>query len=746
MADKQLNIEEYVKEQLKRTKYGSLKFSTIEELVEKVGNKIYDNLYCTKWSKDKNPKTHELIWNYGAKDIMQTIENKLISEDEEIPDCVKAYFMQKSKVIDSTKGSKLFVSLMGDNDTNEGRIERRIQWVRNQLKKFEASRQAQFSKDNRFATKSYKDVRYNRLAELLSKSMLMWQPVCVDVANPVERGRNKLTGLNYRRLVDFLASYNSTSIVKKVIGESVQEMVGFDALKSVLAEANLINSETTSHPFLSEVLMEQPKDIESLYHSYLSKELEKLKSLKQTLGSTTSLVDLQAKAPAFVHPYRERWSLDLEKEEDVQRLASNYMKSGNTILLPDGLFTDAIINRLKNNYPDILSEASTNERNNELSYNVSYFISRYLELKEDNCQSFYMAATPKFYRGYEFFKEGSKDCLFRYMSHEEIMTSLREKRQDADDATIRRINKIRKNERVLLRYKIQDVVLFLTARKMLQNQLCQNINNVATRQHEERINLGTPIQTASNLDPEKISLMKSKDIFDGSALDLPMNYEYKMNVQWNLLDEEGREVKFNKDTNEQIPFGEDGKPKEKGGVPKVFTRIVYVTQNNVAIKNFGRIFRAIKDPRTNLLLQLLIVKREKEVGNDVLETVPVYTVSAAELLNEFAQLEAMRSGAFVKIHGLEKIAYPKINENSSETFQFKNMMRKICEESKAVAVNQYRISFAHGIFGVDADTFGNGVLLSVPNVSEVMEEGMNALSDDIVKEYNNTDSKSCLTK
>ena len=130
---------------------------------------------------------------------------------------------------------------MGDNDSNEGRIERRIQWVRNQLKKFEASRQAQFSKDNRFATKSYKDVRYNRLAELLSKSMLMWQPVCVDVANPVERGRNKLTGLNYRRLVDFLASYNSTSIVKKVIGESVQEMVGFDALKSVLAEANLIN-------------------------------------------------------------------------------------------------------------------------------------------------------------------------------------------------------------------------------------------------------------------------------------------------------------------------------------------------------------------------------------------------------------------------------------------------------------------------------------------------------------------------
>lgn len=650
--------------------------------------------------------------------------------------------------------------LLGNGDKNEGRLERRFQRVDRQLSEFKKSLSAQFSKDNRYGTKSYKDVRYGRLAEILAESMLMWQPT-KESDNPIERGQNKLTGLNYRCLVDFLATYNyqSTAIIN-----DERTVAGIEALKHILTEAHLIGSDTP-HPFLEIVLTKTPNNIEELFHIYMECEKNKILEVEKTfknLSDATPLKDAIAKAPAFVHPKRERWSFDNSKADDVRKIAANYIKPGNTLFLPDGLFTDEIVRQLGlKGFSRIIEKARAQKEPQDR--NVSFYISHFLEETDDHCQSFYDGNTKQFYRGYELFKKlkGKKqgnERLHKYLSRTEIALILKAKDQledkindyckkegkpDAKEGMMRDINKIKKTERTILRYKIQDIVLFWTAKKMLQKQLEMRDRNIVIDERQNRENLGRLTLAAQNRRmalaqqrQERINQMKLKNIFDGDALNVTMDYEYKIDVHFKKLDEQGREIVVKQ--GRVVPYNENGELTETGGQPIVYTRKVYITQENVTVKNFGRIFRVIKDERLEDLLVLLITKRE---GRNPEMEGPDYFVSAAELANEFAQFDNKRIEAFEIIHGLEKTAYPRLKDpHSGETFQFKNMMRLICSEEEADAVNQYRKSFAHSKYDVKAENFGNGISLEVPVVSEIMKEEMQTRSDMIKKNINSSNS------
>ncbi|MBP5345723.1 MAG: type VI-B CRISPR-associated RNA-guided ribonuclease Cas13b [Bacteroidales bacterium] len=697
----------YFVENWRKTSFiGSGMIKSIND-IDKTINKIGESKYYYLASKN-NPKNSDTIKHLGLDAIFAELKNKT---GKEIPAFVKDFFYPKEPRI-----SKI-------QEAFSGKLRHRIEEINNQLERMAKVTSNQFTKDNKYAKKSYVDVRYGYLAEKLAESMLKWQP-------SANGGKNKLTGLNSRRLVDFLATYNSSSVV----GDSF----GFEALKRILAAAKLIDSNTTSHPFLDEVLNEVPTTIESLYITYLKKEKGKLNSLLDTLKDLNSLKDIQEMAPAFVHPYRERWSIDPQEAAQVRKMAANYIRRGNTIQLPDGLFVEAIQNELQQRYPEILSCASPNEQNN-----VSYLISRYMEHPDngDSCQSFYNGDQKRFYRGYEYFKktlgtQKGNERLYKYMSRDEIFEELKKIQADADESTIREINKIKKNERTILRYKIQDMVLFMTAKKMLQNQLSQPTNNninVTQINSREKLDNSSARQgqteQSQNLSVNILTNMMLKDAFDGDALNATIDYEYKLKVSWKLCDEKGREVKVNKETHVPIQYGDDGKLVETGGVPVIISRNVYILQEHVAIKNYGRIFRIIKDPRLELLLRFLIEKRE---GKNLPETGAEYMVSAAMLANEFAQLEDKRSEAFTYIHNLEKAAYQKLTEEDKEsdiTFQFKNMMRAICDEGKATQINQYRISFAHNKYGISPDNMEGAPL--VPLVSNEMMKQMIKLNNEI---------------
>lgn len=652
--------------------------------------------------------------------------------------------------------------ILGDGEKKEGRLEKRIQWVDRQMKKFIKSTTAQFSKDNRYGTKSYKDIRYGRLAEILAESMIMWQPMA-QTDNPIERGRNKLTGLNYRRLVDFLATYNEHSQAKRVHDSTVKEYFGLEALSCVLKESGLVDSKTP-HPFLPDVLAKRPRNVEILFQIYMNAEKDKLNELKRkyrTEAATALLSELQCMAPAFVHPLRNRWSDDAKNAENVKQMAARYVASGRTLLLPDGLFTEEIIFELRQKGLLLnLFEEAENEQDEtkkklleQRNRNVSFLISRYIEAIGDHCQLFYDGNTEIFYRGYDIFKKlyGKKvnnELLPEYMSLEKIAGKLKakdtlvseikkfcesQKTKEAEQAMIREISHVKRNERAIFRYKIQDIVLFLTAKKLLQSQQVIQDGNTSDGEITRRVDLGRQIKSSFDQEmqvskerEQKIQQMKLQDVFDGEALNVTMDYKYRIDVTWKLRDEQGRVIKFNKEGS-PIGYDEQGLLLEKGGKPKVFVRKVYITQKNVAIKNFGKIFRVVKDERLEKLLILLILKKE---GKDLPERGQDYTVSIAELANEFSTFDSLRTDAFAIIHELEKTAHLRMNDSkSSMTHQFNKMMHLICSEEEAVAINQYRISFAHSVYGINEDVINTG--LEVPLVSTKMKEQMAARSNNI---------------
>ena len=729
-----VDIIGYFKELLAGTKYAlddNATVTTIKDLINRIG---YENECKGLPSKLRKQITQRAITQSGIESLVFSKGKKV----EDIPDNIRSFVFDgiaiaeenntegAQEIIDS-RSTLLLGSLIGTekdkSNPNIGRIERRIKQIDSQLKKLKDSRDVQFDKSNRYGTKSYKDVRYSRLAEILAESMIKWQPT-------KNGGKDKMTGLNYRRLVDFLASYNPLS--------SIGVLTGIEALRSLLSHegARLIDS-SNPHPFLSKVLAKNPKNIEVLFQSYMEQEKSELLSIKKKLTglkNDSTIENIQALAPAFVHPYRERWTIDTRDQKQIRQMAANYIKPGNTLLLPDGIFTDAIIQRLRNGYQTILDEVEGNDKDGNLSRNVSYLISKFLEMQDDNCQSFYEAKDELFYRDYDLFsKLGEKP-----LSREQIAVKINGKeskdalekqisdifKSEAKEGMIRKIARVRKNEKEILRFKTQDIMLFLTAKKMLQKQQMAQDGTTNTDESIHRTNLGR--QTSRAIDrrmaiqqerKDKVERMRLQDIFDGDALNITMDYEYAYKLEWQVLDEQGHGV---------FKVG-----KKDSMIPVTARRIIYITQENVTFKNFGRIYRILNDPRLKILLTLLVEKRE---GGRTKEVGPIYTVSVTELANEFAKFDSLRPQAFVFIHHLEKTAHPRLsNPESDETYQFKNMMRLLCEEKEADAVNQLRVSFAHGIYGIDTDLFGSESTLQVPLVSELMEQQMQNRAEDIIK-------------
>lgn len=723
----------YFKDLLEGSKYAlddNATLDSIKQLIHNVGYEKATKGLPSKLKKQVNP---QLVTQTGIETLLRCKGRKT----EDAPANIMNFVFDEVEIIAEPDENAPNPVTLRFIQKLIGRVEKRRAWIDSQLKKLKVSRQQQFVKDNRYATKGYKDVRYGRLAQILAESMLKWQPSAES-----ERGKDKLTGLNYRRLTDFLSTYNEKSVAG--------EWRGLDALKHVLRKAKLIDS-PNAHPFLATVLKKNPKHIEALFQDYMYAEKSELINVEGKFSGFDKkrpVADAVAIAPAFVHPNRKRWQDDCAQADNVRDMAKRYIEDCKTLLLPDGLFADAIIEQMKNaGMTDILDEAEDKNQEN----NVSFLISRYMESKDDHCQSFYDGNTEQFYRGYDLFKklEGKKqgnEQLPQYLSREEIAKKLKEKasleksianycerknKPEAKEGMIRDISRIRKNERAILRYKIQDMVLFLTAKKMLESLNAVQDGSHANDEAIHRVPLGKltlraidrRLQFAQEHQEQQISQMKLKDIFDGSALDITLNYEYMTKVTWHLLDEQGNKV-----TREET---RRVKGKEvKVNVPVIAERRVYITQENVAAKNFGRIFRIIKDVRLKDLLLLLIEKRE---GGRTHETGPDYTVSAAELANDFAKLDSWRPDAFEIIHRLEKAAYGSLKHpESEESYQFKNMMRLITDEQEADGINQYRVAFAHSKYAVEARLFGSETSLQAPEVSEAMETQLRNRSETIL--------------
>lgn len=524
-------------------------------------------------------------------------------------------------------------------------LKEREECVQRRLKHYKDDRNKIGEEDNSYGKKTFAEVRHGDIARYIAESLIEWQP------SNDKHGGDKVTGMNYNVLTAYLATF----------GTSQPEDYEPRSLRQVLKEVGLIDS-GNSHPFIERVLCLGNNNIEQLYLNYLTEEHSYIRSCRQSLDKNSSEVEINKLLP-FVHFNRNRYKE--RTEETIRELSKQYT----TIQLPDGIFTKYILKHLKEHYGKNtkLQEQLNIECKAHLdpTRNASYLISLfYKNVLKDEAQPFYnsnQAYTHEekrftFKRCYELFsvlenkdeKNSPHELKPLFLTCEEIQTRLSEKsvddsgkpkpklgkkgkdKKDSQGNIVweRKINKsiesyigsltdkelkissksendkqkereekleakrkrlihqvsdIKNNERALRRYKTQDMVLFLLAREMFVKILSDEDRKVDT------------------------SNMLLSNVCNDNFLRQTITFDFPVSVA---------------------------------------DKTIYVRQEMMSLKNYGKFYRFLNDDRLMTLLEN-IVDRITPDGEGKL------VIQYTDLMSEFANYDQKRSAVFELIQQIE---------------------------------------------------------------------------------------------
>ena len=545
---------------------------------------------------------------------------------------------EKTKLFNKMNYLKLVESVYGRYDFNRGiyicgKLGEVIGEIDYRIKAFNDRKKKIDSGDNQYAKKGYADIRHGVLARYLAKSFVKWQPTKA-------KGLDKITGLDYSMMTAFMSAYGIQGTLEE--------------LKDMLIKARLIESENP-HPFLDKVILSRPQDIEDLYITYLEKEKDfatslnkyedKLKSFK---GNTQDKVDyindnrmeidkVISQIP-FAHADREKW----KQADSVDKYYKDYADNFKTLMLPDGLFTPYIAELLKKSLPDdnvLMKRLAMCESDDRQTLGAAWFIEYYLEnYMKDEHQSFYNPF--KFKRAYkpfttinnEFVKNqhggNTSELIPYYNNGVEIREKLGYTEKDIRDFVYdqwqgnekkekieslkNQIKDVRETERLIRRYKTQDVALFIAAQSLLIKQLSED-NELGSEAKQTRKNI-----------LDKARLMKLKD--------------FDFDEGFNFLSE-----------GEDSEAGIDYKYHYKCRNGKTIT----ISQKGVSLKNYGNIYRILGDDRFQSLMEGL-----SKIGVD--------GVTFNDLTSEFANYDDKRSDIFKLVHGIERKAFEEHNNELTD--------------------------------------------------------------------------------
>lgn len=551
----------------------------------------------------------------------------------------------KSKLFNNMNYLKLVESVFGridvvDNREIEvpGKLDDVIEEVSYRIKAFNDKIKKIDSGDNKYAKRGYADIRHGVLARYLSKSFVKWQP-------SKNGGKDKITGMNFSIMNTFLTAYGQQGT--------------FQELKDMLEKAHLLNGQNP-HPFLPVVLSDQPATIEELYLSYLTAEKRfaddlnrHSKAIKQFKGDNQAKIDyvlhneadidsILAQIP-FAHKDRMKWKQTESVNTYYQNYANRYLNYNGQdaiILLPDGLFTPYIISLLKQSHKSdtILMERIKHcETDNKQSLGAAWLIEYYFEhYMKDKHQSFYNPNI--FKRAYKPFTTMNNDFVKNqnggnttelipyYNNRQELEEKTKygrkevehfvnnewkkgkfkkdQEKKDKIDALLGQIKDVRNTERIIRRYRTQDVVLFLSAKELLVKILSKQ-EGMADAEKQTKKELA-----------EKAQCLKLKDF----------NYE----EGFNFLSEGNTDV----DNSMTYEFTYTAKNK----------KVITITQKGLSLKNYGNIYRILGDDRFKTLMEGLA-------------KINVTKVTFNDITTEFANYDEKRSEIFRTVHQLEDKAY-----------------------------------------------------------------------------------------
>lgn len=388
----------------------------------------------------------------------------------DIPKDIADYLLNKSKAAQS-RFEQCAIAL----------IDKLIEQTRFKKERFiEQRRLASDIKQNKIGKKSFVRIQPGKLAAFLAKDMMFFQP------NTPEN-KNKLTGMNFNILQSVLALYNNGN---------------FEDLKRTLVSAHIIGNKDDKmcNPIVMRIMQHStvPVNILDFYLAYLDERHAYLAECK-----------LQDKRTLpFLYADRMRWQ---KHDEDFYKAkAGRYLNdhtSGITksLELPRGLFDKYIREELKTMMPmkGIASDPSKN---------ISYLIYGYFKnVMLDDCAPIYDA--PRTYSLLNALYRESLQSTKVYYSAQQIRTALMHnktdsfhkdikkhiesiypaKRNEERDRMARLLKNLKDNETTLKRYKIQDIIMFLIAKKLFMSEVNDTeravaINNVHLR---DILNKGT---------------------------------------------------------------------------------------------------------------------------------------------------------------------------------------------------------------------------------------------------------------
>lgn len=438
------------------------------------------------------------------------------------------------------------------NTWAQSKIQRMIAQTDSLLQHLEKDLQAVSDlKQNKFGKKAFVAIKPGHIADFLAHDMMFFQPSMKDC-------NNKLTGLNFRILQSSMAVYDGN----------------FDELSRIMRSAHIIGNanDACCNPIVMAVCRKHKgfSNIIRFYQAYLKER----KAYLQQCANERHYDSL-----SFLHASQNKWR---ERTQAYYRslaakyLAENYdgVDTTKSIELPRGLFETYIRQELS-------EIGSTKSMAGDATKNTSYLIYGYFrQVMSDDAQTFYDAR-----RCYQLFdvlyRKSPRDNHFYYSTaqiREMLMRShSRSIRKDIDnyisqttaaertkekercDALLR---KIKDTETELKVYKIQDILLFLIAKRLL---------------------LDRKVENDSAVQMNAINQIRLKNIADGNTL------------------------------SQKIPISIS--IKSRNGYSKI------IQQDDLKLKNYSQFYSIISDRRLPSLLDLInsrVIKRtdiENELSN-----------------------------------------------------------------------------------------------------------------------------------
>jgi hypothetical protein len=338
------------------------------------------------------------------------------------------------------------------------------------IERIKEDRRTVNSATNKMGKPGFKRIMPGKLAEFIARDIVKFQP---SFRKGDAYGTDRITGLNFRVMQATIATYND-------------EGNAFEELKQLFTDAHLIGGiRKYNHPFLYAALQRRPGSTVDFYQNYLFARKRYLERINSDLNK-----GIPVTLP-FVNENSTKWVL--RDKAYYQTLGGTYADEL-AIELPRQMFDNDIKDKLKQ-YPEMQGIDFENA-------NVTYLIAEYFKrVHHDDVQEFYA-----YLRNYRYIdlltcETDRKNSLIKQYTDTAKREALWEARSErvevykswalrkkANDRNFMRMsdsefssildkrlsacrNDFQKSEKLIRRFKVQDIMLFLMAKDKLNEHL-----------------------------------------------------------------------------------------------------------------------------------------------------------------------------------------------------------------------------------------------------------------------------------